>query len=310
MTARDPVLPVTPIDAMQAAAHSVCSVLRVNDADVSARTTAAPAGDAAAKITAGSAAEGATFLDASVEAAERLIEEVPIAFVFNGVSHAVMMATPVDLEDFAVGFALTEGIVAARAEIYGVEIETVADGMEVRCEIAAARFARLKERRRTLAGRTGCGLCGVDSLREAVRKPDLPQAGGETGPQSFAPAAIRRAIDALHSFQPLHAATGAAHAAAWADRSGAIVLVREDVGRHNALDKLVGAAVRAQIPPAAGFAVVTSRASYELVQKTAVFGARCLVAVSAPTALAARCARESGITLVGFARAGRLSYYR
>jgi FdhD protein len=234
---------------------------------------------------------------------DRLIEEVPVALVFNGVTHAVMMATPVDLEDLARGFALTEGIVAQAAEIYGIETETVADGIEMRIDIATERFARLKERRRMLAGRTGCGLCGIDSLREVMR-PLAPVRA--VTPEA---AKIRRALEQLPAHQPLHETTGAVHGAAWADLRGDIVLAREDVGRHNALDKLVGAMVAARIDPSAGFALVTSRASFEMVQKAAVFGTGCLVAVSAPTALAVRCARTAGLTLVGFARAGRLTFY-
>lgn len=237
---------------------------------------------------------------------ERVIDEMPVALVYNGVSHAVMMATPIDLEDFALGFSLTEGIVRGADEIYGIDVAQAPDdaGIEVRLEIAAARFAGLKERRRNLAGRTGCGLCGVESLREAVRMPARPCAA-----LHVADDAIGRALAALPARQPLQAATGGAHAAAWATLDGELLLVREDVGRHNALDKVVGAAVRDRVAPDAGFALVTSRASVELVQKAAAFGAGCLVAVSAPTAFAVRYARQAGVSLVAFARAGRLSRY-
>ena len=234
---------------------------------------------------------------------DTLIEEVPVALVFNGIAHAVMMATPIALDDLARGFALTEGIVAHPGEIYGIEVERVADGIEVRIDIATERFVRLKERKRVLAGRTGCGLCGIDSLREVMR-PLAPVA-------RVLPAAatVRRALAQLPARQPLHETTGAVHGAAWANAEGDILLSREDVGRHNALDKLIGAAIVARIDPSAGFAIVSSRASFEMVQKTVAFGAGCLVAVSAPTALAVRCAKDAGLTLIGFARAGRLNFY-
>jgi formate dehydrogenase accessory protein FdhD len=247
------------------------------------------------------AADGAT---ARLE--DCLIEETAVALVFNGITHAVMMATPSDLADLARGFALTEGIVERAGEIYDIEVEPVADGVELRLQIAAERFARLKERRRVLVGRTGCGLCGVDSLREAMR-PIAPIARVE----AYRPdaATVARALAAMPAHQRLHETTGAVHAAAWASRAGEIVLAREDVGRHNALDKVIGAALAAKSDPRAGFVIVTSRASYEMVHKTASFGAGGLVAVSAPTALAARRARAAGMTLIGFARAGRLTYY-
>jgi FdhD protein len=241
--------------------------------------------------------------DTAQQLIDTLIEEVPVALVFNGIAHAVMMATPIALDDLARGFALTEGIVAQPGEIYGIEVETVADGIEVRIDIATERFVRLKERRRVLAGRSGCGLCGIDSLREVVR-PLAAVAG-------VAPSAVtvRHALAQLPARQPLHETTGAVHGAAWADARGDIMLSREDVGRHNALDKLIGAAIATRLDPATGFALVSSRASFEMVQKTVAFGAGCLVAVSAPTALAVRCAKESGLTLIGFARAGRLNFY-
>lgn len=249
--------------------------------------------------------------DRRTERTERVVDEVPVALVYNGVSHAVMMATPIDLEDFALGFSLTEGIVDAAGEVHDIEIVspgnsdgTPVEGLEVHLQIAAGRFAALKDRRRTLAGRTGCGLCGVESLREAVRPPPVREAG-----PAIANAAIHRALAALPARQPLQAATGGAHAAAWADAAGSLVIVREDVGRHNALDKVIGAAVRAGIEPGVGFAIVTSRASVELVQKIAAFGGGCLVAMSAPTAFAIRYAHAAQVQLVAFARAGRLSRY-
>ena len=238
------------------------------------------------------------------DADDSLIEETPVALVYNGISHAVMLATPNDLEDFAYGFSLTEGIVSGRRDLYGMDIVAVANGIEVRIELAAERFAQLKQRRRTLAGRTGCGLCGVDSLAAALR----PVAPLEHR-FALSRAALARALDALSHDQTLHRLTGAAHGAAWVSPDGQIQLVREDVGRHNALDKLIGAQLRWGNDPRAGFVLVTSRASYEMVHKTASAGIGCLVAVSAPTAHAVRLAHETGLTLVGFARGQRCTAY-
>ncbi|QTQ38575.1 Sulfur carrier protein [Aromatoleum petrolei] len=235
---------------------------------------------------------------------ERLIEESPVALVYNGISHAVMLASPSDLEDFAVGFSLCEGIITSPGEIYGIEVAHGALGIETRIELAAERFMSMKARRRSLAGRTGCGLCGVDSLAAALRPVAPVQDVLEVGP-----AAVLRAIRDLPGHQTLHRLTGAGHAAAWADRDGRILMLREDVGRHNALDKLIGGLLREGIAPASGFAVVTSRASYEMVQKLGAFGGGLLAAVSAPTAAAVRVAQESNITLVGFVREDRFTTY-
>jgi FdhD protein len=232
-------------------------------------------------------------------------DEVPVALVVNGIGHAVMLATPADLEDFALGFALTEGLIDGPAALYGVEVETVDGGIELRLDVSSASAARLKERRRTLAGRTGCGLCGTDSLAQ-VHRP-LP-----TAPVvQLAPQAIARALQQLAApgRQPLQQATGASHAAAWCGLDGTVQQVREDVGRHNALDKLVGALQRNGTDAAQGFVLVTSRASFELVQKAAIAGAGALVAVSAPTALAVRTAQACGLALAGFARGGDVVAY-
>jgi FdhD protein len=226
-----------------------------------------------------------------------LADEVPVALVFNGISHAVMMATPLDLEDFALGFGLTEGLLTRPAELYGVDLIVGEHGIRVEMDVAAACFARLKERRRTMAGRTGCGLCGTESL-EQVR---LPLPALSTG-LVITSEAITRAMAALPALQALQHDTGATHAAAWCDPDGHVRIVREDVGRHNALDKLVGAMHRAQVNAAQGFIAITSRASFEMVQKTAMAGVSHLVAVSAPTDLARRIALGAGITLMGFAR--------
>lgn len=234
-----------------------------------------------------------------------LPEETAVALEFNGISGAVMMATPSDLDDFALGFALTEGIVEGRDEIYGTEVRAGDRGLTLEIELAQAAFQRMKVRRRVLAGRTGCGLCGIDSLEQAIRP--LPARFGRG--RTIAAAAIARAGQALTSQQPLQQATGATHAAAWCAVDGSVVAVREDVGRHNALDKLIGALARAGTDTENGFVLVTSRASTEMVQKSAVAGATTLVAVSAPTATAVRIAIDCGMTLVGFARGDDFTVY-
>lgn len=233
-----------------------------------------------------------------------LADEVPVALVFNGLSHAVMLASPADLEDFALGFGLTEGLLAAAGELYGVDVLPVATGIELRLEVASACAWRLKERRRTLAGRTGCGLCGVTSIEQALRDlPKLPE-----GPV-FEAKAIAAALAALPEQQRINRETGAVHAAAYADHDGNLLAVREDVGRHNALDKLVGAVARADLAPADGFALVTSRCSMEMVQKAATAGFPMLVAISAPTSLAIELAEQCGLTLVAFARGRDFNVY-
>ncbi|QID19797.1 formate dehydrogenase accessory sulfurtransferase FdhD [Nitrogeniibacter mangrovi] len=243
----------------------------------------------------------------SVASVECLIEEIPVALVYNGISHAVMLATPSDLEDFGHGFSLSEGIVASADEIFDCEAVAVEQGVELRMEIAGERLQHLKARRRQLAGRTGCGLCGIESLQAAMPSPEPVPAR-----PPLTVSAIRRALKKLNAHQKLHRVTGAAHAAAWASRDGDIVLVREDVGRHNALDKLIGAMASAQGPApdlADGFVLVTSRASVEMVQKVARAGIGLLAAISAPTAMATRYAEEAGVTLVAHLRRERLTCY-
>ena len=236
---------------------------------------------------------------------ETVAEEVAVALVYNGISHAVMMATPCDLEDFGRGFSLTERIVESPSEIYDVEVESVAQGIEVRLDIAAQRMAALRERRRTLAGRTGCGLCGVDSIAAAMRPVAVLAAGATVSRE-----AIGRAMAALPAAQVINRVNGATHAAGWAGTDGALLAVREDVGRHNALDKLCGAVLGRQHAGApAGFVVVTSRCSYEMVHKAAAMGAVAIAAVSAPTSLAIEVAQQSGIALAAFVRNGRLTVY-
>ncbi|MCC7251338.1 formate dehydrogenase accessory sulfurtransferase FdhD [Hyphomicrobium sp.] len=236
---------------------------------------------------------------AGVEETSRLIpEEVPVALVYDGSTHAVMMATPADLEDFAVGFSLTEGIVADRAEIREIEIVEHDNGIEARMWLKPASGRKHAERRRRIVGPTACGLCGVESLEAAVPAPRKVSHGAAT-----TAAEIHKALAALPPAQTLNVATRAVHGAAFWDASaGVIACVREDVGRHNALDKLVGAIALAGLDPARGFVVLTSRVSVEMVQKAAQLGAEIVVAVSAPTALALRVAEEAGITLVAVAR--------
>lgn len=223
-------------------------------------------------------------------------EEVPVALIYNGISHAVMLATPRDLEDFALGFSLAEGILSHPKELYGIETVTQSAGIELRMEIATERFHQLKEKRRSMTGRTGCGLCGAESLAQALRFPGAVNLSQQT----FSPAAILKALTEASKNQPLQAETGATHASFWVSSEGEVELVREDVGRHNALDKLLGAKARSDNK--SGFVLTTSRASYEMVQKSAVAGVAMLVAISAPTGLAIRMAEQCGITLVGFAR--------
>ena len=239
-----------------------------------------------------------------LQAEDELAEEVPVALEYNGVSHAVMLATPGDLEEFALGFSLSEGILASPAEFYGVEIEHGAAGITARIDIAAGAFMRLKERRRVLAGRTGCGLCGVDSLAQVIRP--LPYLAPT---RALSGAAIRRALTQVRQEQPLNRLTGATHAALWCGRDGVPRAAFEDVGRHNALDKLIGGLHVAGADLNDGFCLITSRASVEMVQKAATVGIAAMVAISAPTALAVRTALECGMTLVAFARGDDFTAY-
>ncbi|MHB1667027.1 MAG: formate dehydrogenase accessory sulfurtransferase FdhD [Thiomonas sp.] len=238
------------------------------------------------------------------EAVDWLTEEVPVALEFNGISHAVMLATPMDLEDFALGFGLSEGIFDRPADLYDCEVDACAEGLTVHMEVSSRSFARLRARRRTLAGRTGCGLCGTESLAQVLRP--LPRVASR---QTIQSAAITRAMDGMRDRQLLGQATGATHAAAWCGSTGEIRLLREDVGRHNALDKLIGALARAGIDAGSGFMAVTSRASVEMVHKAVVAGVPLLAAVSAPTLLAVNTAEQAGMCLVGLARQGNLVVY-
>lgn len=235
-----------------------------------------------------------------------IAEEIPVAMVYNGVSHAVMMASPSDLEDFALGFSLSEGIVQQPDQLFSLEVIPSAEGISIEMHIAGECFTRLQQQRRNMAGRTGCGLCGTESLAHVIRS--ITPVAAQPLP---AAAVIQRALRNLSQHQPLQLQTGATHGAAWCDAEGHILQAREDVGRHNALDKLIGARIRECGAQgfSTGFVLISSRASFEMVQKSASVGISSLVAVSAPTALAIREARKSGMNLVGFARPGRYVIY-
>jgi FdhD protein len=231
------------------------------------------------------------------ESARVIPEETALALTYNGGTYAVMMGTPRDLEDFAIGFSLNEGIIQSPDDIESLDVVPLDDGIELRMWLAQSRADRLSERRRHIAGTTGCGLCGIDSIAEAVRPAAIVAAGG-----SFSPQQITAAIQSIPPLQAINVATRAVHAAAFSTPAAGIVALREDVGRHNALDKLAGALAQAKIAAAEGMVLLTSRVSVEMVQKTAAMGAPLMVAVSAPTALAVRMADAAGITLAAIAR--------
>jgi FdhD protein len=229
---------------------------------------------------------------------DQVAEEVPVALTYHGVPHVVMLATPADLEDLAVGFTLSEEIVANRAEIMSVESVSRDDGaLEVRIGVTAERFSSLLRRQRNMTGRTGCGLCGAETVEDAIRHPQAVGAG-----LRVSTSALHAALQDLRRWQQINLLTGSVHAAAWVSPEQGIQLVREDVGRHNALDKVIGAVARSGGDFSTGYFLVTSRASYEMVQKTATVGATFIAAVSAPTAFAIRLAQTTGVTLVGFLR--------
>jgi FdhD protein len=230
---------------------------------------------------------------------DHVIDEQPVALVYNGLSHVVMMATPLDLEDFALGFSLSEGLLLAFDELRDLKVESGPLGVSVHLEVSPRAFARFKDQRRQLTGRTGCGLCGIDSL--TAFHASLPQ-GLVSPAHEVSLAAMAQAFRALPARQSLQARTGACHAAAWALPDGSLSLVREDVGRHNALDKLIGALVRQGLPLSPGLALVSSRASHEMVSKCVRLGMGGMAAISAPTALAIELARRSGLSLHGFCR--------
>ena len=235
------------------------------------------------------------------DATTAVADETPVALVFNGITHAVMMASPADLEDFALGFALSEGIIDSRADWRGADVETHAHGIEIHTEIASHCFVRLKERRRALAGPTGCGLCGIESLQsfEDTPVPLARPAWVDTLTQSQ----VLDALQTMTAHQPANALTGGLHAAGWVPANSNTPLhVLEDVGRHNALDKLIGRLTRLDIRPADGFAVMTSRASFELARKCVHVGIPLLATISAPSSLAISHAKAGQLTLLAFCR--------
>lgn len=236
------------------------------------------------------------------ERQDTLAKEVPVALVYNDIAHTVMMCSPRDLEDFAMGFSLTEGIIDKPADIYGIDIEEVCNGMEARIELATRCFVALKDHRRTLTGRTGCGICGAEQIQQVyknVAKLDRTL--------TFNICQFDTCLQQLYEAQELGKQTGSTHAAAFFSVEGKLLAIREDVGRHVALDKLLGWHAKADKPQ--GFIVVTSRASYEMVQKTVSCGIEMLVAISAATDLAVQMAEQYNLTLVGFARESRATIY-
>ncbi|ELT0934415.1 formate dehydrogenase accessory sulfurtransferase FdhD [Enterobacter roggenkampii] len=233
-----------------------------------------------------------------------LAEEVPVALVYNGISHVVMMASPKDLELFAIGFSLSEGIIEHPQDIYGMDVVQACNGLEVQIELSSRRFMGLKERRRALAGRTGCGVCGVEQLND-IGKPVSPLPFTQT----FNLAHLNPALEHLNDVQPIGQLSGCTHAAAWVLPSGEIAGGHEDVGRHVALDKLLGRRARESEVWQQGAALVSSRASYEMVQKSAMCGVEILFAVSAATTLAVEVAERCNLTLVGFCKPGRATIY-
>ena len=235
---------------------------------------------------------------------DEVAEEVPVALVYNGISHVVMMASPKDLEHFAVGFSLSEGIIDSPREIYGMDVVPSCNGLEVQIELSSRRFMGLKERRRALAGRTGCGVCGVEQLND-IGKPVRPLPFTQT----FNLARLDQALRHLKDFQPVGQLTGCTHAAAWVMPSGELAGGHEDVGRHVALDKLLGRRAAQGESWLPGAALVSSRASYEMVQKSAMCGVEILFAVSAATTLAVEVAERCNLTLVGFCKPGKATIY-
>jgi FdhD protein len=231
-------------------------------------------------------------------------EEIPVALVYNGEPFVVVMASPADLEDLAIGFSLTEGVIDGWTEQRRIDVVRHSRGIELQIEVSEADASRLAGRRRGMSARTGCGVCGIESIDEVLRVPRVVPNGGAVRVE-----ALWRAAAELEGRQPVNAETRAVHAAAFADRSGALRVVKEDVGRHNALDKVIGAMVRERVDAAEGFVVVTSRASYELVQKAAAAGVPVLAAVSRPTGLAIQLAEQANITLVGLLRGRSANVY-
>lgn len=226
-----------------------------------------------------------------------IAEEVPVSLIYNGIPHVVMLASPTNLEDFVLGFSLTEGIIQNSSELLSTHLYNHSNGIEIQVKITPERFLCMADKGRNLTGRTGCGLCGASTLSQAIREPMAV-----SGNLSLSSDQLLLALTTIKKHQRLNQLTGSVHAAAWATPCHGVKQLREDVGRHNALDKLIGWLVRSNEDLSVGFVVVTSRASYEMVQKTTSVGISLLAAISAPTGLAIRLANETGLTLVGFAR--------
>lgn len=235
---------------------------------------------------------------------DEVVEEYPVALIYNGISHAVMMVTPINLDMFAIGFSLSEGIIQHVRQIYDLDIEKSPLGYQIHITIASEAFAQLKAHRRSLIGQTGCGLCGIESLQQVDASLAKITISAPTEWLSLIPAAMI----SLQKRQPISAVTGGAHAAAWVCERDVLV-VFEDAGRHNALDKLIGYLVKHKIPLNQGFVVMTSRASYELVKKCIQLDISLLATISAPSTLAIETAKRSGLTLASFCRNERFSVY-
>jgi FdhD protein len=247
-------------------------------------------------------------LEANPQSASKVtrsvVREVPVALTYNGVAHVVMFMSPIDIEDFVTGFSLSEGIIETADELLDLEVRDVATGMLANAEISPENFAKVSNRPRNLPGQSGCGICGVVELEQAIRP--LPSLRGQA---KISRTAIFGALNEIRARQELNAQTGAAHAAAFVDQKGEIIAIREDVGRHNALDKLIGHLARTGVPFDSGFVLMTSRCSVELVQKSITCGLPALVTISAPTDLALNVAKEAGLALVCLARLDSILIY-
>lgn len=250
-------------------------------------------------------ADTVTFGSAKVTQGMRAVPiETPIEIIYGTIPYAVMMATPNDIEDFVYGFSLTEGVIESGSDIRGVTVEVHPKGLRARVDLVPERLTAHFSRQRAMIGRTGCGVCGIDDINA------LPGAEKRvTQGLAIEHDAIHFAIQELNKHQPLNDATRAVHAAAWCDLSGEVLIAREDVGRHNALDKLIGAMLRQAIDPLGGFIIITSRCSYEMIEKTASFGVSTLIAVSAPTSLAIERAQALGVTLYAIARSDSATHF-
>jgi len=242
--------------------------------------------------------------DQHISELDSIAEEVPISLIYNGMPHVVMLATPTNLEEFALGFSITEGIIKSPQELLSARVYNRSNGIEVQIKIPEELFQCMSDKGRNLTGRTGCGLCGASTLKQAIRKPSEV-----VGDLRVSAIDLSNALTELVSFQKLNKMTGAVHAAAWVIPGQGIIDIREDVGRHNALDKLIGFLLRTEKELSSGFVLVTSRASFEMVQKTAWVGINMLAAISAPTGLAIRLAKETNLTLIGFARGAQHVVY-